>query len=194
MISWSKRSPWPSLWRPRPRRRSLSLPHVLLLGWFWVAQLQQTHLPPIPGPRRKTKTKRTTLRPGLRSTIRGLGLSRCGPRRRVGHFLVFAPLASSRSSIGGPLRRSSKARLLPSRLSSVGQSGLLSPAQVGCCQVCLVFCPHRLGRRSALVRRFLACLRRHCGCLHRLRHRRVSCKLRPARSGTTTTSPTTSTR
>jgi hypothetical protein len=80
------------------------------------------------GPKKKNRNKKIPLRPDPRSTIRGLGLSRCGLGRRVGHFLVLAPLVSNRSSSGGPLRRSSTARLLPSRLSSVGQSGLPSPA------------------------------------------------------------------
>jgi hypothetical protein len=146
-----------------------------------------------PRPKKKNKNKKNNTLTWPSFYNPWTGLIQMWPEAPRGPLPGFRPLASSRSSIGGPLRRSSKARLLPSRLSSVGQSGLLSPAQAGCCQVCLVFCPHRLGRRSALVRRFLACLRRHCGCLHRLRHRRVSCKLRPTRSGTTTTSPTTST-
>jgi hypothetical protein len=117
MISWLKRSPWPSL--QCPHRRSSPLPHVLLLGRFRVAQLQQTHLPPISGPRRKTKTKRTTLGPGLRSTIHGLGLSRCGPGHRVGHFLVLTPWLPAAAASGAH-------SAVPTRLASPpSPSGML---------------------------------------------------------------------
>jgi hypothetical protein len=139
MISWSKRSPWPSLWRPN--KCSSSLPHILLLGRFRVAQLRQTPCTQSRAHEEKQKQKQKQKQQEQQYFSLTFVLQSVDwVHPDVAWGAVWAtswfspPLAfSNNSSNGGPFCHSSKARLLTSKPSSVGQSGQLSPSPVGCC-------------------------------------------------------------